>query len=516
MLSSPTNKSVLRKLVIGTAIVCFVLGLVLSLLLIQLSPVSERWLLSALREHYHTAVSVRTFHVTLYPHVAISGEGLAFGDKPGDGLPPLASVERFSLEATWLGLLLHPRRVRHVRLERLAINVVSGQNHGPFASRKKHLPPIYLEDVEADGTVLTTFPQDQQKPPRVFAFSQLRLQSVGVGKPMSFQAVLTNPKPVGEIQARGEFGPWNPEDPSKTSLAGQYDFHDADLSTIHGIAGILSSAGKFAGRLDRFEVDGNTDTPQFALGRGRNSESLKTQFHAIVDGTTGETLLQPVRAELGHSTIVARGGVLRKKGVKGTRVVLDVTADRARLGDLLLIAVKSSQPPMTGPVSIQTSFEVVPGPEDIDLRLRLNGNFSIQAAQFSSPAVEEKVTHLSKSARGKPEEADQGVPSNFAGKFNLARGVMSFSQLTFTVPGASVNLHGTYDLTNETIDFLGTAQLQAEVSQMTTGFKSILLKPLDPLLKGKDAGTVLPLKISGNRQHPHFGVQMGKLWKEII
>ena len=126
------------------------------------------------------------------------------------------------------------------------------------------------------------------------------------------------------------------------------------------------------------------------------------------------------------------------------------------------------------------------------------------------------MTHLSKSAEGKPgEEVDQSAASNFKGDFNLSNGLMSFSKLSFNVPGASVDLHGTYGLVTENLNFLGTVRLEAEASHTTTGFKSLLLKPLELLLKDKRAGTVVPFKITGNRSHPHFGLQMGKLWKEI-
>jgi hypothetical protein len=39
--------------------------------------------------------------------------------------------------------------------------------------------------------------------------------------------------------------------------------------------------------------------------------------------------------------------------------------------------------------------------------------------------------------------------------------------------------------------------------------KSFFLKALDPLFKGKKAGTVLPIKITGTRESPSFGLQVG-------
>lgn len=41
---------------------------------------------------------------------------------------------------------------------------------------------------------------------------------------------------------------------------------------------------------------------------------------------------------------------------------------------------------------------------------------------------------------------------------------------------------------------------------MTTGWKSILLKPVDPFFSKHGAGTELPFKITGTREAPHFGL----------
>ena len=42
----------------------------------------------------------------------------------------------------------------------------------------------------------------------------------------------------------------------------------------------------------------------------------------------------------------------------------------------------------------------------------------------------------------------------------------------------------------------------------TTGVKSLLLKMVDPLFSRKDAGTVLPIHITGTRSDPKFGVDV--------
>ena len=62
--------------------------------------------------------------------------------------------------------------------------------------------------------------------------------------------------------------------------------------------------------LHNITVDGTTDTPDFKLDSGGQSVHLTTQFHAIVDGTNGNTYLQPVKAHFLDSDIVTNGEVV--------------------------------------------------------------------------------------------------------------------------------------------------------------------------------------------------------------
>ena len=65
---------------------------------------------------------------------------------------------------------------------------------------------------------------------------------------------------------------------------------------------------------------------------------------------------------------------------------------------------------------------------------------------------------------------------------------------------------GNYGLDGKTFDFSGTARLNATVSQMTTGWKSILLKPVDPFFRKNGSGTEVPIKVTGTQSDPHFGL----------
>jgi hypothetical protein len=473
----------------------------------------------AIGEHYQAAVHLRNFHVSLFPHPILTGGGLTLGYPNRPGAPPLISIQKFTIEANWLGLLRHPARLRDVRFIGLRMNILPKRSRGSVVSKKKRrhrLPPLYFQSVSADGTVLTILSKKPKKPPLEFAISRLRLRSVGKRKAMTFHATLTNPKPLGQIQTKGNFGPWNPDDPGQTPVSGSYAFRNADLSTIRGLVGTLSSRGQYDGRLNLIRVYGETDTPDFGLDLSPNRLSLRTHFEVVVDGLNGDTLLFPVWAELGHSQLLVRGGVVRTTEMKGKTIHLIVTADQANLRDLLFLAVKSGAPPLVGPATVYTRLDLPPGAVTVAQRLRLNGYFVVRSGHFTDPSVEEKIVHLSERGEGKHgQEQGQTVFVGLKGRFALSSSVMSFSSLSFDVPGAAIQLHGTYGLRDEDLNFLGTLRLKAKLSQTTTGFKSLLLRPIDPLFKGKGAGTVLPIKIGGTKQHPSFGLQFGKILKRF-
>lgn len=51
--------------------------------------------------------------------------------------------------------------------------------------------------------------------------------------------------------------------------------------------------------------------------------------------------------------------------------------------------------------------------------------------------------------------------------------------------------------------------MNATVSQMMTGWKSILLKPIDPFFRKNGAGTEVPIRVTGTESEPHFGLDFG-------
>jgi hypothetical protein len=69
------------------------------------------------------------------------------------------------------------------------------------------------------------------------------------------------------------------------------------------------------------------------------------------------------------------------------------------------------------------------------------------------------------------------------------------------MPGATVNVGGTFNLYDGTVQMAGNLRMQSDISHVTTGFKSVLLKPLSPFFKKDNAGAVIPIAITGSPKH---------------
>ena len=495
----------------GIAAVLIILTVASLIVASRIDPILRRRSVEVLEKRFNADVQLKSLHVSFFPVVGATGEGLVIRYRGRPDLPPFISIRRFHAQTGLSELLRQPIHIRKIRLEGLQIHVppkgdrkFSTNSGGGGGNGMKQLQ---IDQILADGTFLEILPKKQGKLPLDFDLRKLTLHSISGQDPLSFQAVLTNPKPPGDIQTTGKFGPWQADEPSSTPVSGSYQFRHADLSVFKGISGILSSNGAYKGELDRIVVDGTTDTPDFAVGTGGHPVRLTAEFHAIVDGTDGDTLLQPVNAHFLHSTVLCQGGAEGKPGDKGKTIKLDINVKGARLEDMLRLAVKSDKPAMTGALSFKTKFLLPPGDIDVIRKLQLNGAFGIGAARFTDQSVQEKINTLSHKSEGHPKQSDDdNVFANLKGRFVLKGGAMSFSRLTFRVPGAQVSLNGSYGLEDETFDLHGKLRMKAKVSQTMTGWKSVLLKAADPFFKKNGAGAVLPIKITGTRSHPDFGL----------
>ena len=95
-----------------------------------------------------------------------------------------------------------------------------------------------------------------------------------------------------------------------------------------------------------------------------------------------------------------------------------------------------------------------------------------------------------------------------AGHVDLRNATATFVDSSFSVPGASARMHGTYNLQSQVVDLHGTLKTDVELSKLTSGFKSALLKPFDVFFKRKHAGAVVPVHLIGTYKDPQAGLDL--------
>jgi hypothetical protein len=492
------------------------------------SDVVRHRIVDTLSQRLDAEVALGDLHWRVFPRLRAEGSALTIRRRDAAAYPPLISVKSFSVEGDLIGVWR--KHVARVTLEGLDIQVPPddddrGSTESAGATTAKPADAsgraqaaydgVVIDTLDANGAKLTIIPRKQGKTPKVWTIHTLQMHQVGAEAAMPFRATLTNAVPPGDIETSGNFGPWSSRNPGATPLQGAFTFARADLNVFKGIAGTLSARGTFGGSLERIVVDGETDTPDFTIDIGRHPFPLRTKYQAIVDGTNGDTYLERIDASFLNSSLVAKGAVLDgPKGTHGRTVTLDIDMQQARIEDVMYMAVPTPKAPMKGALRLKTTFVLPPGEADVPHRLQLDGRFSITGAQFTNYDVQGKIASLSHLGRAKdPEAPKQNVASNFEGRFKLGGGRLALPDLSFGVPGARVELAGNYALKPETLDFRGRLLMDAKISQTRRGFKSILLKVVDPLFKRKGGGSSVPIKINGTRDNPTFGLDVGRVFK---
>jgi hypothetical protein len=480
---------------------------------------------AALNARFASQVELQSLQVSVFPTPAVSGTGLVLRHNGRTDVPPLLAVPSFSASAGLMGLARTPLHLKTVEVDGLDVRIpVGGVSGGPADQRKAgttpsappsnrraaDLPTLLIDRLVARAATLEIASKDPTKLPRHFDIHNLEMLKIGEASGASFRAALTNPKPLGRIDTEGTFGPWQSDDPRLTPVQGEYLFGGADLNTIKGIDGTLSSAGRYNGVLERISVTGHTETPDFAIDIAGQPVPLATEFQAVVDGTNGNTWLERVEARLRDTTITAQGAIVCAREVKGREISLDVVIEKGRLEDVLALAVNAAKPPMTGAVTVRTRLVIPAGDEDVVDKLQLAGQFELAEARFSNLDVQGRINTLSRRGQGNTTAADEGesAVSNLRGRFVMRDAAIRFSQLAFAVPGAIVQLTGAYNLRSEVIDFSGELLLDASLADMTTGVKALAARIVQPLFRRPGGGSKLPIRISGTRSKPSFGLDI--------
>ncbi len=498
-----THKSGVKKWALLALLVLGAIVIAAGALLAVKWPFTRKRVIARLQQTTATAVQIGSFHEEYFPHPGCLARQVTF--QQSGGHQPLMTIQTLAIRGSFFGLFS-----KHVALIRAdGTHIVLPALRAGLSLGGHNQSGTIVDQLIADGTVLDSQPKNKGGRPAHFLLRQFRLRGLGGNSALSFQMVIENPEPPGEITASGSFGPWKTGSAPSTSVSGRYSFRHARLSSFRGIAGTLSSDGVFRGSFRDLQVEGAAEVPDFEAANSGHKFHLRGQFHALVNVTDGDVTLEQAVARLGHTTVVARGRIAPAQTGQGKTAGLDLTVQNGRIEDVLLLFVKDKRAPLMGITSFRARITLPPGQGGFLRKAQLAGQFGIGGAHFTNLRTETSLTNLSRRARGRKDQGKLAedparVLSDLRGQVLLKNGLATFSNLQFVVPGARAQMHGTYDLINQRINLRGLLYMEAKLSHATSGVKSFLLKALGPFLKSNHRGEVLPVTITGTYDHPSY------------
>ncbi len=511
---SSTNKNGVRRWILVSMAVVGV-GVAVVVILLALNwPFTQAAVTKTLEDRFAREVTIRKFRSTYFPPGCVA-EGIDFLHRKRKDLAPLISVESLILRTGYTGLLRINKLVNYVQVVGLHIRVPpkkpgASQQIFPLTNSTSG-KTLTIGEITTDNAVVEFLAKEPDKDRFILKIDHLTLDHVGQSDPVTFHARFNNTEPPGEIRSDGQFGPWNDNDPGSTTLSGSYTYEHVKLGVFEGIAGTLSSRGKFGGTIGHIEAEGDVDVPDFNVSGSRHADHLASNFHAVVDGTNGDTYLTRVESHFGRTTIISEGDVKGHSGQHGKTVILTISVNQGRIEDLLRLFTGTAQPAETGTVRLRTKVELPPGPQAFLRRLRLNGEFGIGSGRFTDPQIQLPVNRLAESARGESkhqEEADTTIVlSNLKGRVSANGGVANISKASFTEPGTLAEIEGTYNLIDKKLDLRGVLHTSGKLADTKSGFKSLVLKALGPFIKKKSV-TVVPFVIKGTSSDPSFALDL--------
>jgi hypothetical protein len=500
------TRAKLRKTLLIIAIVAAAVLCVAAVLCAKYWPFSEKAVQEDLAEAADSSVTIRSYHPTYFPSPGCILEGIEF--RHGTNQFRLITIDKLIIEGSFSGILR-----QHVpRITAVGARVFIP----PFGANTKfhsQHSDLVVDELVANGTKVEFTSGDEPKHPLLFDVHEALLRSVRWGSPIRYQLRFHNPDPPGEISTEGDFGPWADGHPQDTPMSGAYSFEHADLGVYGGIAGILSSTGKFDGAFQHINVSGTTDTPNFVVTSGGHQHNLTTRFDAYVDATRGDTFLNRVEARVGRTTLIAQGSIAGAPGKKGKVADLRFTSRHGRIEDLLGLFVTANRSPMSGDMSLVARAQVGRGDQPFLERVRLDGKFGIDEGAFK-PETQKDVNALSAGARGENKDDPETVLTDLKGTVTLSGGVAYFHDLEFGVPGAKASLHDTYNILNHRINLHGEMKVDTKISKTSSGAKALLLKIMDPLFRKKKKGEIVPVHILGTYEKPQFGLDLANNGKK--
>jgi AsmA-like C-terminal region len=452
-----------------------------------------------LRSEFASDVHFQSFTVSLLPPVHVVARGVLIGTAAN----PLIQATTADAQSGFL-----PWRVKTLVLGGLSLHIPT-IGSAPVVFPKPAWSPT-VDQILSEHTDVEILPSTGTQPLHV-ELAHLRVANFTPDRAAEFTASLVSSEPRVEAPTSGRVGPWKASDPGSTPLQGTYRMPRFDLATVPGLKGLLSSKGRFQGALERLEITGTADAPEFSLNLSGRSQPLHASFQTVVDASDGSATIEHMNGSLQNSPFFGSGLVRKIQNDRLRDIVVDLSMNRGRLEDVLLLAVKSKISPVAGGLDVQANLEILPGEQDILNRLRLDSDFTAPNARFSSLDLRERLRNISRKPQGRHNnESVGGSLSNMQGHLRLTNGAAEFWNLAFDLEGASAQLNGSYQVASEQLDLHGELAMNAKLSQTSGVRKGFLLKVVDPFSRGKDGGPRVPIRITGTRSDPQFSLDRGR------
>jgi hypothetical protein len=473
-------------------------------------PYRYRTVEPLLQEVFASHVKIGHYHRIYFPNPGFMAADITLSRNSAPNLPPLGSARNLTVQGAWLDLLLLRKRVRLVDITGLHIVIPasgSAANHEDFPSGSSADfggPTAVVEQLRVHDSALDIMRADGSR--YSFPIRQLVIRNLRKAEPLAYAVDMQNAKPTGHILSTGSFGPLNPKNLGATPLSGDFTFSRVNLRDIGNISGTLSSEGHFNGTLVAIEAEAVADTPDFAVGNGKPAR-FATSVRCAINGLNGNVILHGIDAKTAATTIHVEGGIVGSPKVAN----VDIAVVGGRMQDLLHPFIHDKVP-ITGDVWLHGHARVDPARNGLKFlqRLRVDGAFDAPAERLTDQATEQKLSAFSQRAqRVKPSKVDPSstgqasdafaeVVSSFKGQAKIRDGILSTQRITLQMPGVDVDLTGSFNLRSSTVDLTGNLRMQSDISHTTTGFKSVLMKPLIPFFKKNKAGAVIPIAVTGS------------------
>jgi hypothetical protein len=502
-----------REIRIGEVIVtvAVALAMVAVHLMFFFWPFRYRQVHPLLEQVFESRVVVLNYHRTYFPHPGFVAEDITFYRHGDRAIPPLATVKRMTVEGQWGMLLFHPHLLYEIRLEGLHVQIppagtkargMDFDNGVVDTSQSK----MRIETIVADGTTLD-FLRHGDTPIR-FQFAVLAIHDLEAGKPMQFTTRVELPGPKGTVLASGKIGPFRTSSYATTPITGGYKLVNMDLSRLQGLTGHAEGQGELEGTFARIGAKGMAAIPDFRVGSA-HTVRLDAEYQVTVDGTNGDVEIDTALVKTGDSLITASGSIAGSP----RKVAVTITTKGAEMADLLKL-VQEAEPQVEGRLSFKAAVDFTAGPERFLERLHLKGDVELDEMRLVATQKQETVDAFSARVRkDAPGGANQGgdpaavtLQARSATRFD--HGMAYFPDIHASMPGADAHLHGTFNLLDTKIHLTGTVALEKGISHAVTGWRSVLLKPLSPLFRKKDAGAVVPIAVTGTAAQPKVGADL--------